>query len=172
MLPTAQRMDYLATLTGTYFAFTAAANPGSPCLFQWGNDFAWYTRSERHLSRNWNVSGWTKVLGVLPFPNRWDGCPPTQSHTPESVLLVLEGCRDTQGAPLGIFPETLKGELHGVRSVIEAHSNSGRLEPVTDGTPLCQGTAITNQACAPNSATVRVVDKHGYTNIYTIDRWD
>jgi hypothetical protein len=68
---------------------------------------------------------------------------------------------DSRGT--GIFPETLKSELHEVRSVIEAHSRQDSITGLADAT-----------ACGINAvgATVRVTAQSGITNTYKIDRLD
>ena len=86
----------------------------------------------------------------------------------EGVIFVLAGCvdsRETGGNAL--FPECLRGDLHSVRSTIEAYSRSakigGRAEASACGYDLRK---------SPDSrAAVRVLNNGRWT-AYKIDRWD
>ena len=79
-----------------------------------------------------------------------------------TALRVIEGARDSVNNSLHIFPETLKGDLHSIRSTIEAHSQSRRL------------TGLENQSAnglQPVGQWLRVYADGAWSK-YHIDRWD
>ena len=83
-------------------------------------------------------------------------------------MLVIANCLDrntNQGNAL--FPETLRADLHGVRSTIEAYSRNavlgGRESASACGLDIRKGSQWT--------ANVRVFASSGWAE-YTIDRWD
>lgn len=79
---------------------------------------------------------------------------------------MLEGAKDTHCNDSALFPEILKSELHGVRSVIEAHSRTRPLSGAEDASAC--GLLVSGH----NGARVRVTGEAGTRIEYKIDRWD
>lgn len=116
---------------GNYYGLVTATHADAPPILQW--DGLWEKDHAGHYPRN-----------------------------PVSAYVYHNGSPDLQeqGRGLALFPEILRSELHGVRSVIEAHSRSGRIS----GVGTANGLRLDSKG---NTVTVRV---DGRT--YEIDRWD
>jgi hypothetical protein len=144
---------------------TTAVHADVPRLFKWDNPVAWYLYSDGSSARDFGiVAGWNKVTAVTPLPTMWG--PRPQPHLHEGYVLVIEGCVDQRNGSLGLFPECLRSELHGVRATIEAHSRSGRLSG-RESASAC-GYDIRNNAA---DCELRVF-AGGAWQRYRIDRWD
>ena len=111
------------------------------------------------------VGGWVKVNSIVSSPNQWDGDQTfTQGQT--HTFFLLNGCKDTAGQKgRGFFPEMMRGDLHPVRSVIEAHLATQAIQPNAEDTQVC-GLGVANDQ--PWNIVVRV---NGGT-VYKIDRLD
>lgn len=172
VLPTAEAMQVHVPSRGNFLALVTAADPDAPPIIQWDrenarNPVTWYTYVAGSRASQWNLaSALVPVVAVTPMPNMWQG---NFAHHGEGVLLILEGCRDLQSerAGLGLFPELLKSEYHAVRSTIEAHSCSGRLEDVDQATAC--GLAVRRGNV--DALRIRVLSR-GVATDHTIDRWD
>jgi hypothetical protein len=164
VLPIAQRMECLAPARGNYFALVTAADPAAPPILQWDNPFSLYVWFGGSTSVQWNLrAGWVAVNAVALRPHEWSGNEGKHSHHSRNCLFILEGARESRQAGLALFPEVLRAELHGVRSVLEAHSRSGQIEGMAEGS-----------ACGlvGPPAQVRVAGDDGDWRRYEIDRWD
>lgn len=165
----AERMEYLAE-HGAFrgIALTAPVNADAPELFKWSNKIAWYCHVYPSPASVWNLhpGDWVSVTAITALPPMWGDHP--QPHLGEGFILTLAGCYDTRRVGgNGLFPECLKGELHQVRSTVEAYSRSAELEGREEATAC--GADIRNGQ--PIGVTVRVL-KGGVWMAYTIDRWD
>jgi hypothetical protein len=171
VLPKAERIEIMVPRVGRFIALTTAVHPDAPPILKWDreserNPVAWYVYPSGSSAHQWQlVAGfWAQVTAVAPFPTMWGSSP--MPYLGEGVVLVIAGAIDTQDAGNAIFPETLRDELHGIRSTIEAHSRSakmqGRAEASACGLDVrreqadCQLRAFVSGAWAP----------------YRIDRWD
>jgi hypothetical protein len=168
-VPGAERMQYLVDSSAfPGIAFTAAVNPDSPELFKWPGRVAWYVHGHPSSPSVWNLSArtWADVTCITMLPPLWGDNP--QPFLGEGAMLALAGCVDTrEGGGMALFPECLKGELHQVRSTIEAYSRSAILADRELAT-ACGRDIRKGQ---PINATVRLL-KGGVWTAYTIDRWD
>lgn len=159
-----------------YCQFTTATDPLAPPILQWDtpenrNPVAWYIYQGGSAPAMFNLqaSTWTKVTAVAFQPTMWRGGSGT--HHGESVIFTLEDCKDTvRRGGMGLFPECMKSELHGVRSVIEAHSQSAPPDevegPVAAGFRLQKGQSYSNARFR-----VHLRGMSGW-RIHRIDRWD
>lgn len=166
VLPEALSMDLYAGERADYAAITTAVYPDAPPILQWDreesrNPLAWYYKRGSSHPSSWNLRpGWVKVNAI---------CPPPSAHI-KAVHFILDGCRDMHSHNGGnaIFPESLKSEFHGIRSVIEAYSGKANLEGAEEASAC--GVRCTGGNKEWN-VTLRVVGKLGVT-VYKIDRMD
>ena len=174
ILPDAETIDLLVPHVRAHYVFlTTASDPDAPPILQWDvpehrNPVAWYVYDGGLLPAGVGLSGgeYRTVTGIALQPTQWGDRPLT--HHGESVIFCLHGARDVgNNGGLALFPECMKSELHSVRSVIESHSRSGRLEepegPLACGIRLQKGLA--------NYGTFRVTI-NGQCAAYRLDRWD
>jgi hypothetical protein len=104
-------------------------------------------------------TGFAKCVAVTLDPSMWGG---EKVHgRDERAFFIIDGASDTRHSGLALFPEILRGDLHEVRSVIEAHSKTGKIEGM--GEPSVAGLTF--------PLTVRVKSV-GIASEYKIDRWD
>ena len=151
VLPTAERIEYLVTFgRGPFFAFVTAVDPDAPPILQWDrpearNPVSWYFRVKGSPAVDWGLlpGSYVAVAAIARQPSRWTA---DFKHQGDGIFFVLRGARDlyqarTRGETgIGLFPEDLRGELHGIRSAIEAYSASKELE---GGEEAACGVALT-----------------------------
>lgn len=171
VIPTAHKIELLVPSHGRFVALTTAVDPDAPPILKWDceeerNPVAWYVYPTGSNANQWGLraGNWTNVAVMTPFPNLWGSRP--MPFLSDGVVLVLEGCRDSQPANLALFPECLRDDLHGARATIEAHSRSGKLAGY-DEASAC-GYDLRKSAA---DCTLRVHDGKGWA-VYKIDRWD
>ena len=83
-------------------------------------------------------------------------------------MFIIDGARESRMAGAAIFPEMLKAEFHGIRSVIEAYSRKASIQGMNE--PHAAGVMLTKGDNAWN-ATLRVWSA-GRSQEYRLDRWD
>jgi hypothetical protein len=170
VLPNAAELDLNVPIRGNFCAYLTATNPEAPPVLQWDrperrNPVSWYVYHGGSPAMQWRLSaGPTRVTAIAAQPNEWYG---GFEHFGKSVLFILEGCVDTHMNELCLFPECLKSELHGIRSVIEEHSKSRQRTGREEGS-----------ACGlrfgprENQAVTLRVNTRTSTGLVTLDRWD
>ena len=152
VLPTTAKLQVRVPLRGGFYAFTAACTAAAPPVLKWDredlrNTVAWYTYPGGSPASQWGLPPckWVEVTAVLPFPTEWGGEP--KPYLGDGELLVLEGCVDSQtGMGNALFPEILRGDLYGVRSVIEAYSRKAELQGRAEA-EVC-GLGVRTGACS------------------------
>lgn len=165
VLPTAETIDVHVPVRGNFVGMATAVHADAPPILQWDreeqrNPFSWYVYHNGSDAWAWGLkSGWTRCPAVVLQPSMWHGA--TSNHA-KNAILVIEGQRDRGTPGAGLFPETLKAELHGVRSVIEAHSRSAQMHGAEEGS--ANGLSVIG-------AHVRVTCGSVVAE-YRIDRWD
>jgi hypothetical protein len=109
-----------------------------------------------------------KVNVLTAGPSQWNPKINLPQHG-ERLIFVLDGVKDSNGEKigLGMFPEHLRSELHGVRRTIEANSQSGKLAGLRDAT----ASGVIFAKGDNGSLFVRVKTGNTVQNI-EIDRWD
>ncbi len=151
-----------------FAALVTAAHADAAPILKWDleedrNPVSWYLYADGSMASQWGlIPGTTaKVTGICTLPCHWRGR--ETPGFPEGHIFLLEGAQDKNADGLGLFPQILKSELHGVRAVIEAHSNSGMKTGQADAS-----------ACGINAlgATVRVTLPGGVASTYHIDRME
>jgi hypothetical protein len=134
------------------------------------NPVSWYVYPGGSTARQWNLEGGSqvKVNAITLLPCMWNEAGDHGNHG-AGVVFILDGCKDTAaGSGLALFPETLKSEYHGVRSVIERYSRGAQLE----GRELASACGLDVRKGRATPITVLVTSKAGALTEYTIDRWD
>lgn len=174
VLPTAEEIELVVPVHRANFAaILTAQNAEAPAIMKWDaddltqrnpfSDYVYHTGSAAH---QWGLTagGAAKVTGICSRPNMWG--PRALPSSGDGVLLILAGCVDNkrdQGNAL--FPETLRSELHGVRSVIEAYSKTAEILGREDA-------SVAGLMITPNTAQQRLrVCVKGAWQTYFIDRW-
>jgi hypothetical protein len=175
VLPTAEKMELrVPTSSPAFSALVTAVHPDAPPLIQWDspeqrNPVTWYFYHHPSTASSWCLSpGYVEILGVTMKPNTWSG--DRFAHQGVGVFFILKGARDTRNDNLGLFPEFLRGDLHGVRATIEAFSRSRKLA-IPEGEPLASGFMFTPAANPSWDLELRVTSK-GAVAAYRLDRWD
>lgn len=139
VLPEVRSMRVKMSGNMPFYGLTAGVHPDAPPLFQWDslghrNDVAWYTYHSGSRPAQWGLSEgeWVEVVGVIRRPDLWNG---RKGEKDALRLFLLAGAKDSHNTSLALFPETLRRELYEVRSTIEAHSRSRKLQEVEK--PAC-----------------------------------
>lgn len=171
VLPNAEKILVRMEDKGNFVGVLTAVNPEAPPILQWDNEgqrnpVSWYVYSGGSTPAQWGLSwgSWVEATGVMLKPCHWfDESRFTQFA--QGAIFILKGAEDRRKHGLSIFPETLRSELHSIRSTIEAFSNAGSLDE-TD-----QATANGIFVGEGKATFVKVTTTLGTTE-YRIDRWD
>lgn len=124
VLPGATSMEVMVPTKGNFIGITYALHPEAPSLFKWEGHAAWFMFYNGSYASTWGLVGGErrKVTGIWNRPQGYGG----------AVLIIDGAVCNQKGAGNALFPECLKGELHGVRSVIEAYSRTTTLHGAED----------------------------------------
>jgi hypothetical protein len=174
VLPEAEQIEFHARAHRDNFcALVTAANPDAPPILQWDsperrNPVSWYVWNGGSAPEQFGLATgeWYPVSAVTFKPSMW-GDPSKSVHHGEGVLFIIEGARETRMAGAALFPECLKSEFHGIRSVIEAYSRNAEIEGMENATAC----GITLHKGNPWAHVFRVTTK-GRAIDYQLDRWD
>lgn len=171
VMSAAEAMEFLAPSHGNFMAFLTAANLEAPPILKWDhedarNPVSLYVYHGGSDAAMWRVAkGWCKVTGISVRPNMWGAHP--LPHLGDGALIILDGAVDTRtGQGNALFPETLRDDLHAVRSTIESYSKTATISGVEEGSAC--GYGISNGSIG---ITLRV-KAAGAWSAYRIDRWD
>lgn len=173
VLPEAQEISAYLSGNAPFTTYTTALHADAPPILRWDRDdrrnpVAWYLWHGGSPPQQYGLpSGWNRIAAICPLPTMWGDDP--SPHLGEGFVLMIEGAREsrTEGHT-ALFPECLRSELHSIRSVIEAHSRSGRLHGAESGTASGLDLRKGNKAFGYR---LRVTAGGKFTD-YTIDRWD
>ena len=168
----AEAIKLTVPLQGPFTSLLTAVHADAPPILQWDlpearNPVSWYfyNGGSSALSYSLHAGSQANVRAIALKPSAWQlGF----SHFGSGVMFVLEGARDTRRPSLCLFPEILKSEFHGIRSVIEAYSLGASIEGLHE--PHAAGVMLTKGDKAWQ-ATVRVWSG-GKSLDYCLDRWD
>lgn len=171
VVPDAQAIQLLVPAHGHFVALLTAADPDAPPILKWDRSdrrspVSWYVYSGGSDAAQWRLTpDWTEITAIIPSPATWGETP--KAYLGEGFVLALKGAVDTRtnsgNAP---FPEFMRGELHAVRSVIEAYSRKAQIAG-RDEASAC-GYAVNKGEIG---IVLRVVTD-GRSQDYIIDRWD
>lgn len=172
VLPTAERIEYRVPGVGPFITLLTAVNPEAPPILRWDlaekrNPVSWYVYHGGSRATNFNlvVCSWAEVTAFTLLPSMWHE-DVRASEQGKGAIALLAGAVDLHNNNVCLFPEILKGELHAVRSTIEAFSSTrsveGKDEASACGVDLRQW-----------GQEFRVTSDKGRTvRTYKIDRWD
>jgi hypothetical protein len=172
VLPTAERIQILAPDRGSYVALVTAVHADAPPILQWDradarNPVSWYFWHGGSTAASFGLRGgqFHDVEAITLKPSMWNG---GFEHQGAGVMFIIAGARESRQAGAAIFPEMLKAEFHGIRSVIEAYSRKASIQGMND--PHAAGVMLTRGDNSWN-ATLRVWSA-GRSQEYRLDRWD
>lgn len=175
VLPTAEKIEWFASSGPNPIAtLVTAINADAPPILQWDtlehrNPVSWYFHHGGSLPEQFDLQSrvYHEVTAVTYQPSMWNARPDSDHHG-KGVMFVVKGAADKHMNGLALFPETLKSEFHGIRSVIEAHSDTATIEGA--GEPMAAGVMLqaTNRKW---NITLRVT-VNGQRMVYKLDRWD
>jgi hypothetical protein len=172
VLPNAERMEFIAPGHGSYTALVTAVNADAPPILQWDredgrNPVSWYLWNGGSSASQFGLRGgaFVEVEALALKPSMWNG---GNEHQGAGVVFVLAGARESRMAGAALFPEILKAEFHGIRSVLEAYSRGASIEGMEQ--PHAAGVMLDKNNKAWN-AWVRVWSG-GKSLDYRLDRWD
>jgi hypothetical protein len=170
VLPEAEHIECLVPGVGNFFAFVTASDSDAPPILQWDteasrNPVSWYLYHGGSPASSWGLplGAFVPVKAITTSPSSWGG---GGAHHGNGVYLVLEGAKDSRKCGLGLFPEILKADYHGIRAAIEAYSRSREIEMVD-----APAAGLALQGTTYRDGVLRVTSK-GARVLYTIDRWD
>ena len=156
-------------------ALVTATDASAPPIIAWDNEdrrnpLSWYVHEVTHSTNRWNILERTvKVAAITDQPGNWFN---GKFYGAGDInFLVLEGAYDM--APengIALFPELLKPDLHGIRSTIEAHSNSSEFDPLDEGQSPIAAMMLTNNNGKCFDFEL-IVNNGSFTQGYRIDRW-
>jgi hypothetical protein len=172
VLLAAERIEIQVPNHGPYCVFVTAENPDAPPILQWDtedrrNPVSWYFWSGGSSAHQFGLSEGTyyPVPAICLQPSMWNG---GFEHQGRGVMFLVKGAKETRNTSIGLFPEILKGEFHGIRSVLEAYSQSRKLSGEDEQS--ASGLMYKDGGNWPN-AVVRVWAE-GRAISYKLDRWD
>lgn len=168
VLPGAEAIQCYVSGHMNFIATTTAAHADAPNIMKWDNPFAWYVYHGGSPVSQWGLStGWATVNAIAAQPTMWGDKP--QPHLGEGFVLILNGCVDSRtGQGNALFPECLRGDLHGVRSTIEAYSRSAEMQGRENGSACGLGIRKGSKSLGYR---LRVKSCGTWTD-YQLDRWD
>lgn len=148
ILPSTSSMQLLIPHLGDFVA--CVTGPEEPPLFKWSHPRSMYRYHGGSRPDQWGLRPHTSVpvRGLISHVG--------SAYESNCPIAIIEGCHDTRNNELALFPETLRTELHPVRSVIEAYSKRNKIL----GVGTANGLSLLN-------ATLRVAQIN-----YTIDRYE
>lgn len=174
-LPYCTSLDLDITAAASNFgAMTTALYGDAPPILRWDsasrrNPFSMYMYRYGSPASQWGLKAGLGacVMGISKRPEFWYH----ESQSGEDgAMLVLEGARDLwHRAGGGLFPETLRADLHPIRSVVEAHSGRATIAQASPfGAQNAAGLVI-----GPGSCNIRITatTASGSRVVYDIDRW-
>jgi len=172
VLPNAERITYSVPPIGSYVAMTAAVHADAPPILQWDRDekrntVAWYMYHNGSPSSQWGLTYMQtiEVTAIALTPPQWDESRP-MAHQGKGAFFILKGAVDSHKGHGGLFPESLRSELHEVRATIEAHQHAAELQGRENANACGVDSRSGHESFSVNLAGMNTVVT------YLIDRWD
>lgn len=143
------------------YGMVTAVNADAPPLLQWDglegqprNPVSWYFWNGGSSAQSFGLeTGWNKVSAVCLKPCHWYS--DKFVHQGPGVFFIIDAARDSRMSGSALFPEILRNEYHGIRSVMESHSRGSSISGKESGN--ANGIALQSG----QSMTVRVKSKEG-----------
>lgn len=171
VLPTAERIEFLAPSHGSYTALVTAVNADAPQILQWDredarNPVSWYFWHGGSSAASFSLRGglFVEVDAITFQPSMWHG---GNEHHGAGVMFVLAGARESKQPSACLFPEIMKAEFRAIRSVIEAYSRGAKIEGM--GQPHAAGYMLQKGSMWNAVMRVHVGSRH---IDYKLDRWE
>jgi hypothetical protein len=174
VLPDAEQIEFHARAHRDNFtALVTAANAEAPPILQWDlaerrNPVSWYVWHGGSAPSQYGLSvgNWYPIAAITLKPSMWNDAT-KHTHQGEGVIFIIEAARETRMAGAALFPEILKSEFHGIRSVIEAYSQNAEIANIENATAC----GIMLHKGGSWAHVFRVTSK-GRAIDYQLDRWD
>jgi len=174
VLPTAKKLEFFTPPYGrrdNFFAFVSAFEPESKPLLSWDtvprNTVSSFVYVNGSTPAHWNlpVGEYVEVTALARNPWVWYH---EFNDVHPGINFILKGAHlSTHIKGSAIFPEDVRSDLHGIRSVIEAHSKQDTIlspiEGMANGVRFSKGD---NNRPQPFAIRVNGRDK------YILDRWE
>lgn len=158
ILPQAKSIEVNVPDHGDFVAFTTAQDEKAPKIFQWDHHCAWYRQAFGSYASEFSTrQGFKKCVAIIDSKD-FVG----HDRILKDAFFIIEGASHIRTIGLGIFPQCLKSDYHGVRSVIEQYSRTGKLE---NDPQSAAGIGLSG------GVTVHV-DLGGVTGSFLIDRYE
>lgn len=175
VLPEAEAIQFHARSScDNYIPLVTAVNADSPPILQWDslehrNPVSWYVWHGGSPPEQFGLrtGALCPVSAITLKPSMWGDPEGKHSHQGEGVIFLIDGAKETRMAGAALFPEIMKSEFHGIRSVIESYSRSAKIEGLEE--PMAVGILL--QKGTPWAHVFRVTTK-GRAVDYQLDRWD
>lgn len=172
VLPHAEEIKFLTPVRMTsYYGLVTAVNPEAPPILQWDgeprNPVSYYIYVHGSFADRWGLltGKFVKVNAIFKNPPHWYG---GHDHFKQSIMFVLDGAKDLHHEKGGsLFPESIRSELHSVRSVIEAYSNDAKISEMETS----DANGILLQKDIEWNFVFQVKSKIGLSK-YQLDRWN
>lgn len=171
VLESAETIEVKVGGRDSYGALVTAVNPAAPPILQWDteefrNPVSWYVWNGGSMPSTFGLdNGLHKLAAICLNPSKWRDEEDCQ-HQQNTVMLLIEGAKETRMRGIALFPEILKTEFYGVRKVIEAYSLSAKIEGIEE--PHACGLILGGPTWG---SLLRVTTKGLKTN-YILERWD
>lgn len=148
--------------------------PGSPRLFHWDHPLSWFVFNGGTDMEDIGLTAggpWREVSGITRLPARLGENADRFEHHGDGLILLLDGAKFPKARSPGscIFPEHVRGDLHGVRATIEAHSRRTLL--ADHGTFMDAAIGYDLRKGSKEAASLRVQTGNVW-QVYKLDRWD
>lgn len=174
VLPKITEMKVRVPASGPYTSFLTAVHADAPPIIQWDseevrNPVSWYFHFMGTAASQYSLRGnnWYNVTALTLRPDRWYGRKAPFQFA-DGLFVLIDGAKDTRVRGSCLFPEILRSELHGVRSVIEAHSKQDKVADI-DG-PVAAGLGFGDKEHGVWALHLRCYDGRGWQDIH-VDRW-
>lgn len=167
VMPTAEKIECFVEPTMSFVTLMTGANPDAPPIFQWGHPVSWYFWIGGSPATQYGLTpgAYHPVAAITYKPSMWGDR--SLEHHGDAVFLILEGARETRRGGGGIFPECLRSEFHGIRSVLEAYSRTAQ----PSGIEAASASGVGLSRGQDWNCRVRVTS--GATQYeYVLDRWE
>ncbi|BCG50263.1 hypothetical protein [Ralstonia phage RP13] len=169
ILPLVKKIEVSVQSSVNYVGLLTATHADAPPILQWDseinrNPVSWYMYTSGSTAFSWNMpgTGWVECEGITMLPSMWHG---GMEHHGQSAILIMKNCYDKRTPSLCLFPEIMKSQYHGIRSVLEAHSRTKH--PTGDVTQQAAGLRIDDS----HPLAIMVTTDSGKIEIL-IDRWE